>query len=78
VIDTGIYSAPDLNVVGGVRCNKPGNQNQAFDDDNGPGTAVAGIIAAKDNGEGVVGVAPGARLWAVRCSTSATTEPRPR
>jgi subtilisin len=27
---------------------------------------VAGIIGAKDNGEGVVGVAPGARLWAVR------------
>jgi subtilisin family serine protease len=35
-------------------------------DDNGHGTHVAGIAAAKDNGIGVVGVAPGARLWAVK------------
>ena len=35
-------------------------------DDNGHGTHVAGIAAAKDNSIGVVGVAPGARLWAVK------------
>jgi len=35
-------------------------------DDNGHGTHVAGIAAAKDNSSGVVGVAPGARLWAVK------------
>ncbi|MGH9910037.1 MAG: S8 family serine peptidase, partial [Nitrososphaerales archaeon] len=35
-------------------------------DDNGHGTHVAGITAAYDNGVGVVGVAPGARLWAVK------------
>jgi subtilisin len=29
-------------------------------------TPVAGVIAAKDNDFGVVGVAPGARLWAVK------------
>ena len=33
---------------------------------NGHGTHVAGTAAAKDNSIGVVGVAPGARLWAVR------------
>lgn len=36
------------------------------DDDNGHGTHVAGIAAAKDNVQGVVGMAPGARLWAIK------------
>ena len=62
IIDTGIdVDHPDLNVVGGRACN-----GSTFDDQNGHGTHVAGIAAARDNGSGVVGVAPGARLWAVR------------
>jgi len=62
IIDTGIdTNHPDLNVVGGVACNGAG-----YEDRNGHGTHVAGIAAARDNGAGVVGVAPGARLWAVR------------
>ena len=64
ILDTGIsLSHPDLNVY----------KQQTFvtdtttaDDDNGHGTHVAGIAAAKDNSMGVVGVAPGARLWAVK------------
>ena len=35
-------------------------------DDNGHGTHVAGIIAAKNNDRDVVGVAPGARIYAVK------------
>lgn len=63
VIDSGIDPThPDLNVVGGFNCTKAGS----FADDLGHGTAVAGLIAAKDDTFGVVGVAPGARLWAVK------------
>ena len=70
VIDTGIYNHPDLRVVGRTDCSgsflfkicKDGTAN----DGNGHGTHVAGTIAAMDNGIGVVGVAPGARLWAVK------------
>jgi len=35
-------------------------------DDNGHGTHVAGTVAAEDNGEGVVGVAPEASLYALK------------
>ncbi|EPA06045.1 S8 family peptidase [Candidatus Nitrosarchaeum limnium] len=63
VIDTGIDPThPDLNVVDGVNFAK-GN---SWSDGNGHGTHVAGTIAAKNNDIGVVGVAPDARLHAVR------------
>jgi subtilisin len=63
VIDSGIDPThPDLNVVGGFNCTNA----RSFADDLGHGTAVAGLIAAKDDSFGVVGVAPGARLWAVK------------
>ena len=64
VLDTGIDPKHrDLNVVGGVNCIQG---NNTYADLHGHGTHVAGIAAAKDNNTGVVGVAPGARLWAVR------------
>jgi subtilisin family serine protease len=63
VVDTGIDPThPDLNVVGGRDC-APG---VGFTDLNGHGSHVAGTIGAKDDGNGVVGIAPGARLWAVK------------
>ncbi|MEJ7748560.1 MAG: S8 family serine peptidase [Candidatus Limnocylindrales bacterium] len=64
IVDTGIASHPDLNVVGGYNC--AGTDRSAWRDYNNHGTHVAGTVAALDNGFGVVGVAPGARLWAVR------------
>jgi len=64
IIDTGIYlTHSDLNVFKNVTFVK---RTSNGNDDNGHGTHVAGIAAAKDNGIGVVGVAPGARLWAVK------------
>jgi subtilisin len=68
IIDTGIdLDHPDLNVVGGKNCSK----GKSFDDGNGHGTHVAGTVAAKDNADGVVGVAPGAPLYAVRVLNNA-------
>jgi subtilisin len=68
VIDTGIDSShPDLNVVGGKGC----TAGIGFTDGNGHGSHVAGTIAAKDDAIGVVGVAPGARLYAVKVLTDA-------
>jgi subtilisin len=64
VIDTGIYRHTDLNVVGGYNCTS--SNRRSWSDGNGHGTHVAGTIGARDNGTGVVGVAPGSRLWAVR------------
>src|SRR3954447_23141610 len=64
VLDTGADLAnPDLNVVSGTNCINPG---AAAKDDNGHGTNVAGIIGARNDGEGVAGVAPGTKLYAVK------------
>jgi subtilisin family serine protease len=65
ILDTGIYKHPDLNVVGGKDCTRS-RLSGPYHDISGHGTHVAGTAAAIDNGEGVVGGAPGARLWAVK------------
>lgn len=77
ILDTGIdVEHPDLNVVGGIDCTYTSGRGRFAtqycepsangDDDHYHGTHVAGSAAALDNGFGVVGVAPGARLWAVK------------
>jgi subtilisin family serine protease len=63
VLDTGIQlDHPDLNVVQAVDMTSVQNGGEDW---NGHGTEVAGVIGALDNDFGVVGVAPGARLWSV-------------
>jgi subtilisin family serine protease len=64
ILDSGIHTShSDLNVyhqktfVSGT---------SSANDDNGHGTHVAGIAAAKDNSIGAVGIAPGAKLWAIK------------
>jgi subtilisin len=62
ILDTGINSHPDLNIAGGYS----GSPGDTWADVTGHGTHVAGIVGAIDNDLGVVGVAPGVRLWSVR------------
>ncbi len=68
VIDTGISRGhPDLAgvVAGGFNAYDP-NSPEDWDDDEGHGSHVAGTIAAKRDGAGVVGVAPLVKLYAVK------------
>ncbi|MGH6785673.1 MAG: S8 family serine peptidase [Novosphingobium sp.] len=66
VIDTGIdYTHPDLN-VDTVRSRTFLGARTKPNDENGHGTHVAGTIGAYDNAIGVIGVAPGVRVVAVR------------
>ena len=62
IVDTGVSPHPDLNLVGGKNC----IGGRKWHDGNGHGTHVAGTAAALDNDFGVVGVAPGARIWSVK------------
>jgi subtilisin len=68
VIDTGIdLDHPDLDVAPGKNC----TGTAPPDDDNGHGTHVAGTIAARNTGAGVVGVAAGTRVFAAKVLNAA-------
>ncbi|MFN8518016.1 MAG: S8 family serine peptidase [Chloroflexota bacterium] len=76
VIDTGVgpvggpSGSPELDIRGGTDCRPARSKGYkdagSYADGHGHGTHVAGTIAARANGVGVVGVAPGARVWSVR------------
>ena len=77
IIDTGVYHEhSDLNVIEITNCVPASESTETHgehkecvsggEDLNGHGTHVAGTAAAIDNSIGVVGIAPEARLWAVR------------
>jgi subtilisin len=69
ILDTGVQTNhPDLNVwlLGCVSVIL--NDDGKCADKNGHGTQVAGVAAAIDNDIGVVGTAPGARIWAIKIS----------
>ena len=66
VIDTGISSVhPDLiaNIKGGV---SEVGYTSSWNDDNGHGSHVAGIIGAVDNSIGAIGASPAANLYAIK------------
>ncbi|QQZ62555.1 S8 family serine peptidase [Paenibacillus sonchi] len=63
VLDSGYSQHSDVNVKSGYSFI---TNSENYDDDFGHGTHVAGIIAASINGEGVVGVAPKADIYAIK------------
>ncbi|QDZ42055.1 S8 family serine peptidase [Corynebacterium sp. sy039] len=67
VIDTGVYAHPRLGVVQDGGDFLDGEQKfSALEDCDAHGTIVAGIIAARDHGDAVVGVAPDVELLSLR------------
>ena len=64
VLDTGIAEHPDLNIAGGISF--VGDEND-YNDTNGHGTKMAGIIAASGiNEPSMTGCAPDAEIYAVK------------
>ncbi|UJW59224.1 S8 family peptidase [Bacillus sp. A116_S68] len=63
VLDTGISNHSDLSLAGGVAITE---YTSSYSDDNGHGTHVAGIIGAKNNDFGIIGVSPDVELYAVK------------
>lgn len=63
IIDTGVGPNPDLKVAGGINTIDP---RRSFRDDNGHGTFVAGITAARGVNGMLLGAAPRAKLFAVK------------
>ncbi|RZT21532.1 S8 family peptidase [Fictibacillus sp. BK138] len=64
VLDTGIdIDHPDLKIAGGVSFVP---ETASYDDQNGHGTHVAGIIGAQDNLFGIKGLAPDADIYAIK------------
>ena len=67
VLDTGLDDThPDITADWGHSV--VSKDETRYDDKNGHGTHTAGTIAAIDNSEGVVGVAPGVDLYAIQVS----------
>lgn len=69
IIDSGIdLNHPDLNVDTAMSETfvTSGKDSRSADDGNGHGTHVAGTVAAIDNNQGVIGVAPGAPVVALK------------
>lgn len=70
IIDTGIMKDhADLAVTGGINFVRKGRRAvkpDAWGDDHGHGTHVAGTVAALDNSIGVLGTAPGVNLYAAK------------
>lgn len=68
VIDSGCNAHVDLNdnLAGGYNYTDKSKSND-FSDNVGHGTHVTGIIAAQMNGIGIVGAAPKANIYALKC-----------
>lgn len=64
VIDTGCNAHNDINLAGGYNFIL---KNDDYTDNHGHGTHVSGIIAAQHNENGIAGVAPKVKIYALKC-----------
>ena len=64
ILDTGLnYKSTELNIYGGTTFV---DGSESWADDDGHGTAMAGIIGAAMDNEGLTGIAPNAMLYSVK------------
>lgn len=68
ILDTGIDTEHrDIKVTGGFcALSNQCSSGIPYDDNNGHGTHVAGVIAAKANNTGIVGIAPNSEIYSVK------------
>ena len=79
IIDSGVDFSSDIDVA--VRKNFiPGEEEVSilYEDGSGHGTSVAGIIAAKDNGEGITGVNENVELYSAKVLDANNSAPLSR
>lgn len=69
VLDTGIVPHEDLEKVWGTMLDAT-NEGTGLDNGSGHGIHVTGIIAARENGKGIVGVAPGCHILPIKVLNS--------
>src|SRR3989344_2661123 len=67
VLDTGIDSHSDLSIAGGYSV-----VSADYNDNNGHGTSVSGVIAALSDNEGLIGVSPAVDLYTVKIMESSS------
>lgn len=67
ILDSGISYTDDIEVAEYVNL-IPGEEDLSllYEDSDGHGTGIGGMIAAKDNGEGITGINPNAELYSVK------------
>ena len=67
ILDSGIDAGNDIDLAYQVSL-VPGEEEmtQVFMDGNGHGSSVASLIGAKDNGEGITGINPNAKIYSYR------------
>jgi subtilisin family serine protease len=67
IFDTGISEHPDIKISGGVSII---DGEKTYNDENGHGTNVAGVISSQINNEGIIGTAPEVNLYAIKVINS--------
>ena len=74
ILDSGVSYTDDIDIVQRVSL-IPGEDEVSplYDDGSGHGTGIAGVLGAKDNGEGITGIHPNAEIYSVKVLDSGNT-----